>query len=167
MTVIITLSVAGTDTGPFNLYTDLDGFATPFETGVSRADLLAGYTSSVVPDYTNTIRVQSTGTCINYVDIAVSASTTTAAPTYFIYYRGALDTHTTFSQACNDFTLNTPCYANSGTVYNNMVLYSDTGLTTPIAANASYWVALAEPDDTRYAVQIGVNGSIGTSAVLC
>jgi hypothetical protein len=166
MTVIITLSVAGTDTGPFDLYTDLDGFATPFESGISRSSLLSGYTSSIVPDYANTIRVQSTGTCTNYVDITVTATTTTMAPSYYTYYRGSLNTNATSGDAC----LNAPstqCFADALVPYNNMVLYTDSSLTTPIVANATYWVSLANPNDTRYAVQIGVDGSIGTSKVLC
>ena len=43
MTIFITLSLAGTETGPFDLYSNVDGFTTPFDTGVSRAALLAGY----------------------------------------------------------------------------------------------------------------------------
>jgi hypothetical protein len=77
MTVTIILTAAGTDTGPFNLFSDLDGFTSAFETGISRASLLAGYTSYVVPNGTNTIRVVSTGACKNYIDINVSGTTTT------------------------------------------------------------------------------------------
>ena len=77
MTVLITLTTAGTDTGPFSLYSNIDGFVTPFETGVSKLALLAGYTSTLVPDFTATVRVKSTGTCVNYTDLAVSGGTTT------------------------------------------------------------------------------------------
>ena len=72
MTALITLTVAGTDSGPFNLYSNLDGYVSAFETGVSKIALLAGYSSSLVPDYTNIIRVQSTGDCTNYVDITLT-----------------------------------------------------------------------------------------------
>ena len=85
MTVFITLSIAGSDSGPFNLYSNLDGYISAFESGVSKASLLAGYASSVVPDFTTTIRILSTGTCTNYVDIIVeeitTTTTTTIAPT--------------------------------------------------------------------------------------
>ena len=85
MTVLITLTVAGSDSGPFNLYSNLDGYISAFESGVSKASLLAGYASSVVPDFTTTIRILSTGTCTNYVDIIVeeitTTTTTTIAPT--------------------------------------------------------------------------------------
>jgi hypothetical protein len=77
MTVLITLTVAGADSGPFNLYSNLDGFVSAFETGVSKASLLAGYPSALVPDYTTTVRVKSNGVCVNYVDILLGATTTT------------------------------------------------------------------------------------------
>jgi len=77
MTVLITLTVAGADSGPFNLYSDIDGFTSAFETGVSKAALLAGYSSALVPDYTTVIRVLSTGDCTNYIDITLDAPTTT------------------------------------------------------------------------------------------
>ena len=77
MTVLITLTVAGADSGPFNLYSNTDGFVSAFETGVSKASLLAGYASALVPDYTTTVRVKSNGTCVNYVDIVLENTTTT------------------------------------------------------------------------------------------
>ena len=71
-TVLITLTTAGADTGPFNLYTDLDGYVTPFETGVGKAALEAGYLSTVVPDTTTTVRVKSTSLfCTNYIDLSL------------------------------------------------------------------------------------------------
>ena len=77
MTVLITLTVAGADSGPFNLYSNLDGFTSAFETGVSKSALLAGYSSALVPDYTTVIRVLSTGDCTNYIDITLDTLTTT------------------------------------------------------------------------------------------
>jgi len=81
MTVTITLTSSGTDTGPFDLYSDLDGYSTPFETNVPRASLVAGYTTANVPDWTNSIRIQSTGTCTNYIDVAIIPYTTTTTTT--------------------------------------------------------------------------------------
>ena len=77
MTVLVTLTIAGTDTGPFNLYSNLDGFTTSFET-VSKSSLIAGYTSTVVPDGTSIIRVMSDSVCKNYSDIPVEITTTTS-----------------------------------------------------------------------------------------
>jgi hypothetical protein len=77
MTVLITLTTAGTDSGPFDLYSNLDGYTSAFETGVSKTSLLAGYSSALVPDYTTTVRVKSNGLCLNYVDIVLGATTST------------------------------------------------------------------------------------------
>ncbi len=82
MTVLITLAVAGTDSGPFDLYSNLDGYTSAFESSVARIDLIAGYASALVPDYTTTIRVKSNGIlCTNYVDIDVTLITTTTTTT--------------------------------------------------------------------------------------
>jgi hypothetical protein len=81
MTVLITLTTAGTDTGPFNLYSNVDGYVSAFETGVSKAALLAGYSSALVPNGTTTIRIKSTGTCVNYIDVTVVTTTTTTSST--------------------------------------------------------------------------------------
>jgi hypothetical protein len=77
MTVLITLTLAGTDVGPFNLYSNVDGYTTPLATGVSRAALIAGYNLLNVPDTAAVIRAQSTGTCTNYLDMLLSGGTTT------------------------------------------------------------------------------------------
>ena len=69
MTVLITLTIAGSDTGPFDLYSDVDGFVVPFETNVPKASLIAGYTSSLVPDGAVLIRVKSDSVCTNYIDL--------------------------------------------------------------------------------------------------
>lgn len=69
MTVFITLTLAGANVGPFNLYSNLDGYTTAFESNVSRDDLIAGYPSDLVPDGTTSIRLLSTGECNNYFDI--------------------------------------------------------------------------------------------------
>jgi hypothetical protein len=83
MTVLLTLTTAGTDTTVFDLYSDIDGFTTAFETDVPVASLTAGYSSALVPDYTNTVRVQAKIRCVNYVDIVLENTTitTTTIPT--------------------------------------------------------------------------------------
>jgi hypothetical protein len=81
MTALITLTLAGADSGPFNLYSNLDGYTSAFESGVSKASLLAGYSSALVPDYTTTIRIFSTGTCTNYIDVVLDEVTTTTTTT--------------------------------------------------------------------------------------
>ena len=80
-TVLITLTLAGTDVGPFDLYSDADGYTSAFEIGVSRAALVAGYTSNLVPDLATTIKAQSYGTCDNSLILVIENGTTTTTST--------------------------------------------------------------------------------------
>ena len=78
----ITLTTAGTDTGPFNLLSDVDSYVTPFETNVAKSSLVAGYTTNLVPDAATVVRVQSTSSfCTNSIDLAYSTTTTTSTTT--------------------------------------------------------------------------------------
>ncbi len=77
MTVYIIFTIAGSDTGPFNLYSDVDGYVSPFESGVSKADLLMGYTSTAAPFGTTIIRAISEGICENHLDMPVITTTST------------------------------------------------------------------------------------------
>jgi hypothetical protein len=99
MTVLITLTTAGTDTGPFNLYSNVDGYVSAFETGVSKAALQAGYSSALVPNGTTTIRIKSTGTCVNYIDVTVVTTTTTTSSTSSTTTSTSSTTTTTSSTA--------------------------------------------------------------------
>ena len=77
MEAFIKLTTAGNNTGPFDLLSDVDGFTAAFETGVNKVNLLAGYTSTVVPDFTTIIRVTSDSLCENSFDIVLEQTTTT------------------------------------------------------------------------------------------
>jgi len=117
MTVLITLTLAGADTGPFDLYSDLDGYTTPFETGVSKAALLAGYLSSLVPDGTTNILVQSTGVCDRDLFLNVEGYPTTTTTT-----SSSTSTTTTSTSTSTTTTTTTalPCtnyYNNTETTY--------------------------------------------------
>lgn len=83
MTVLILLTTAGAGTGPFNLLSNVDGFTTPFETGVAKSALTTppGYTSALVPNGTTIIRVRSTGACTNSIDIIIGATPPTTTTT--------------------------------------------------------------------------------------
>jgi hypothetical protein len=83
----ITLTTAGTDTGPFNLYSNADGYISAFEVNVSKADLEAGYFSILIPEGTTSVRIMSMSkACRNYIDVVgtvpptTTTSTTTLAP---------------------------------------------------------------------------------------
>ena len=77
MTVLLTLTTVGSDNTVFDLYSNIDGFTTAFETGVSKTSLTSGYSTTLCPDYTTTVRIQATEKCVNYVDIVLENTTTT------------------------------------------------------------------------------------------
>ena len=81
MNVYIQLTSAGVDTGPFSLYSDVDAYASPFQTNISRAILLNGFTCTVVPALTTIIRIQSEDDCTNYLDITIQVNPTTTTTT--------------------------------------------------------------------------------------
>lgn len=89
MFIVVTISNVGTDvTGPFDLFSDVDGYVSAFAYNVSLAELTAGY-SVEAPDGTTTVRIQVNGqtaeTPCSYfvVDTLVptTTTTTTATPT--------------------------------------------------------------------------------------
>jgi len=77
MTVIVQLTAAGTSTTVFNLFSNIN-YGLPLVTGITKAQLLAGYSLLAVPDNAITIRVAATGICDNYTDLAISGLTTTS-----------------------------------------------------------------------------------------
>jgi hypothetical protein len=117
MTVLITLTLAGSDVGPFNLYSNVDAYATPFATGISKATLLAGYLSSAVPNGTLTILVRSTGVCNRDLYLTVQGYPTTTTTT------SSSTTTTTTSTSTSTTTTTTtavPCtsyYNNTASTY--------------------------------------------------
>lgn len=82
MTVYIIFTIAGSDTGPFNLYSDADSFSSPFESGISKATLLSGYISSLVPLGTSIIRAISEGICTNFLDMPIITTTTSTTTSF-------------------------------------------------------------------------------------
>ena len=77
MTILITLTTVGIDCSTFDIYSNVDGFLSAFETDVPKASLSAGFSSANVPDGTTIIRVKAKGVCTNYIDITLSTITTT------------------------------------------------------------------------------------------
>ncbi|MHA2375719.1 MAG: hypothetical protein ACXAB9_06090 [Candidatus Thorarchaeota archaeon] len=71
MEALLTLTTAGNNTGPFNLYSDVDDYTSAFETGVAKSDLVSGYLTAAIPDYTTIVRVESDSLCDNFVDITL------------------------------------------------------------------------------------------------
>lgn len=77
MTVLITLNTIGIDCSTFDIYSNVDGFLSAFETDIPKASLSAGFSSANTPDGTTVIRVKAKGVCTNYIDIVLPAITTT------------------------------------------------------------------------------------------
>lgn len=156
MTVLITLTIAGADSGPFNLYSDFDGYVSAFATGISKASLLAGYSSAVVPDGTNSIRVKSMGVCVNFIDIVLettttttttsTSSTTTTTTTTEIppaLESGAYSSSFLASPTLGcDLVIDTNCWidtASPGIITSGDIAYTDVGGTTPIVGGNQYY----------------------------
>ena len=135
MNVLITLTTAGVDTGPFNLYSNTDGYTTAFQTGIAKSLLVAGYTSTVVPAGTTTIRVKSTGTCTNYVDLVVSGSPVTTTTTTT---SGGGTTTTTTTSSPTTTTTTTNIFIScqqwrNDTAEEATITYTPCGTLTPVS----------------------------------
>lgn len=126
MTTLITLNIpVGGDAGPFNLYSNTDGYTTPFATGISAAALTVGYTSTVVPNGTTIIRVLSTGLCTNYIDITINLVTTTTTTT--------LPVTTTTTSSSSTSTTTTTAVPTTTTTSSSSTSTSTSTSTTTIA----------------------------------
>jgi uncharacterized protein (TIGR02145 family) len=73
MIALLKLINAGLDAGPFNLYSNVDGYTTAFKSNVSRAELTSPLGYSIAAPYNTTIvRIKSTGVCPSIIDITLS-----------------------------------------------------------------------------------------------
>lgn len=114
MNIYIQLTSAGTNTGPFSLYSDADGYTLAFETNISRNKLLSGFTSLLVPTGTAIIRVVSDGECEEQVDINVdefttSTTTSSTSSTTTTSTSSSTTTSTTSSSTTTTSTTGIPC----------------------------------------------------------
>lgn len=114
MTVFIQLTTAGTDSGPtYDLFSSPTGTVyTLFAAGITKSTLLAGYTSTAVPDGSNLIRVKSNGpVCTNNLDLIIfsgtTTTTTTAVPTTTTTTTPAVGPTTTTTSSSSSSTTTT------------------------------------------------------------
>ena len=94
MTILITLTTVGIDCSTFDIYSNVDGFLSAFETDVPKASLSAGFSSANVPDGTTVIRVKAKGLCSNYIDLQLinaTTTTTTSIPPECLLYSMTTD----------------------------------------------------------------------------
>lgn len=79
--LVVQLTSAGSDTGPFNLYSNADSYLSAFESNVPKSSLLSGIVVDA-PVGTIMVRVTSANViCSNYIDIPVLQPTTTTTST--------------------------------------------------------------------------------------
>jgi hypothetical protein len=78
--ITITLTTAGADTGPFDIYENSSGPFNLLVSGISKASLVSGYPTTV-PNGTTQVRVISTGACANSIDIPVTGLPVTTTTT--------------------------------------------------------------------------------------
>lgn len=80
MQVAIQLTLSGSDTGPFDLYSNVDGYTTAILTGLDRVTLVNGYTAAM-PDGTTEILLRSTGPCQRDLYLVITGAPTTTTTT--------------------------------------------------------------------------------------
>lgn len=146
MNVIIQLTSANSNTGPFDLYSNSDAYTTPFATGISRTTMLAGYSSTVVPSNATIVRVKSTGICQNYIDIAISGITTTTTTTLpgtttttTTSGGGTTTTTTTVSPTTTTTTTASPTTTTTTTVTPGTTTTTTTATPVPTVENQTFY----------------------------
>jgi hypothetical protein len=169
MEILLTLTTAGADTGPFDLYSDVDSYVSAFDTVVAKLDLEAGY-ATTAPDGTTIVRVQSTGLCTNYIDIVLVPPTTTSTSTDAPLFRSILLSNppgeSSPSLACAITTGVTKYISSSFAITNGLVIYNDTALTIQTYTSDPYsgnYAMLYDNDNAlRYAVTFDSSGVVDT-----
>ena len=141
MTLLITLTVADIDTGPFNLYANGDIF--PFAELIEKSVLLAGYTSTVVPDGTTSINVQSVNElCNNFITLTVDATTSTTTSTST---SSTTSTSTSSTTTTTTTAIPTILICNQEWTLRNLeVTTYRNGDTIPQSTNQADWIDKAE-----------------------
>jgi hypothetical protein len=160
-TYTLTLTTAGSGSGPFDLYSNATGYLAPFETGVSRYSLLNGHTVTNLPTNTSVIRVRSNNaTCTNYEEIVVPIPTTTTTTS---------TTTTTTTQAPNvEITIEASLSAELTTSEEVRLYYSlNSGQTWTYIANITdtkcdtiTTLTVARTSQPRFAVQVFDNKAL-------
>lgn len=128
MIVFIQLTTVGANAGPFNLFSDVDGYAVSFESAVSAATLIAGANYTVLPDTPTMIKVLSAGVCTNYKLLPIATTTTTSTTT---------STSTSTTTSTTSTTSSTTTSTSS----------SSSSTTTSTTTLAPWWYKLYRCDD--------------------
>jgi len=163
---LIQLTTAGADTDNFTLFSDATGYGPSFASGISRASLLAGYTSNSVPAGTTIIRVKSNSVgCSNYIDIAVGGITTTSTTTTTTTTTIAPNS-VIYNELLNDITLQFNLYGKVGSGGTYQLIYAEPSVITILSGDyyqfyqTAYPGAFASTSNVYFRIQI-LAGSIG------
>jgi hypothetical protein len=179
MTVLVTLTVYGSDVGPFDIYSNpIDGnnHGTFIIGGILLSQVIApGYTVYDVPDDTTVIRLLSTGDCDNYIDIVVGTTTTTSSTSTSTTTSTSTSTTTTTTTAvpcelydtfdvrlsdaeidhCSEQSV-AVFVAQGLTITTGVTVYTDCTLTQPVSG--SY--ISEQISGVIYNISVGVIGSV-------
>jgi hypothetical protein len=167
MVLLITLTAAGADTGPFNLFSNVDGFTAAFETGVSKAALLAGYTTLLAPAGTTVVRVKSAGTCTNQINITVlpCSSTTTTTSSSTSSTTSTSSTSTTTTSTTTSFVVNlSVCFDQVAGGQATVTVSTDSPVNTNLSVGVKIYDDLG--NDFADTVTILSGASSGTSSII-
>lgn len=150
MTILITLNTVGVDCSTFDIYSNVDGYTSAFETNVPKATLLSGFSSSNVPNGTITIRIKAKGLCSNYIELNLDGSTTTTTTST------TSTTSTTTTSApitCYEYAVST--YTSGGAQFINCSGVSE---TVYVGGASGY-------DETRFCAQDNSITTFGNASV--
>ena len=73
--IFVKLNTAGGDTGPFMIYSNVDGYIVAYGINISKANLTSGVTINV-PDFTTSVKIRSNGKCTNSIIVNIPPTTT-------------------------------------------------------------------------------------------
>jgi len=138
MNVTITLTNPGTDTGPFNIYTNMDNYVTAVATNIAKATLVSGY-NATVPATATTVKVESTGTCTSSIYLNIIQPTTTTTTS----------TSTSTTTTSSSTTTSTTTTATPTTTTTTTAGPTTTTTTTP-APNYKFYLQVRNQTDAAY-----------------
>jgi len=70
MQIFVQLNTAGSATGPFMIYSDVDSFLYAYGVNITKVALLAGLYVTV-PALTTSLKIRSNGTCTNSITLTL------------------------------------------------------------------------------------------------
>jgi len=138
MNVLITLTNPGADTGPFNIYTNVDNYVTAVATNIAKATLVSGY-NATVPATATTVKVESTGTCTSSIYLNIIQPTTTTTTS----------TSTSTTTTSSSTTTSTTTTATPTTTTTTTAGPTTTTTTTP-APNYKFYLQVRDQTDAVY-----------------